>query len=136
MAPEQQTAFYGGDPDNFTYPRYDLDMALFRVYEKGKPLQARALSEMEPGGAADGELVFVSGHPGGTNRLDTYAQLDFQRDVNYPMLLRMIGKRLEMLRDMPRPARSRPAGPRDRSSASKTRKKAQRANTRACSTQA
>ena len=99
MAPERQIAFWGGDDDNFTYPRYDLDMAFFRVYEKDQPLQARDYLKWSAGGAAEGELVFVSGHPGGTNRLNTYDQLVFQRDVQYPMVLSMIGKRLEILRD-------------------------------------
>ncbi len=99
FAPEQQTAFYGGDPDNFTYPRHDVDMALFRAYEKGKPVMASHYLKWNPKGAVDGELVFVSGHPGSTNRLMTLSQLQHQRDFTYPLRLRMIKRMLDVAKE-------------------------------------
>src|SRR5215469_11278951 len=97
FAPEQQIAFFGGDPDNFTYPRYDLDLALFRVYEDGRPIESKDYLKWNPKGAADGDLVFVSGHPGSTERLDTVAQLMSERDVKEPALIQMLKDRIATL---------------------------------------
>src|ERR1051325_2898639 len=68
FAPEQQMAFYGGDPDNFEYPRFDLDVCIFRAYENGKPAKIEHFLKWNPEGPKDGELTFVSGHPGNTDR--------------------------------------------------------------------
>lgn len=99
FAPEQQAAFFGGDPDNFTYPRYDLDMALFRVYENGKPIDSKDYLKWNAKGAADGDLVFVSGHPGSTSRQDTVAQLRHERDIALPSLLTVYRRRIAVLKE-------------------------------------
>ncbi len=98
FAPEEQIAFYGGDPDNFTFPRYDLDMALFRVYENGKPIASPDYLKWNPKGAADGELVFTSGHPGSTQRLSTYKELEADRDVILPLVILRIKQRIAVLK--------------------------------------
>lgn len=87
FAPEQQTAFYGGDPDNFEYPRYDLDICLFRVYEHGKPAKLDHYLKWSEAGVSDNELVFVSGHPGRTSRLFTVSELEYVRDQRLPYAL-------------------------------------------------
>jgi hypothetical protein len=99
FAPEQQIAFFGGDPDNFTYPRYDLDMALFRVYENGRPIDSKDYLKWNPKGSGDKDLVFVSGHPGSTERLDTIAQLTEERDVVEPNLLKVLKDRIRVLKE-------------------------------------
>jgi hypothetical protein len=87
FAPEFDIAFFGGDPDNFEYPRYDLDVCFFRAYEDGKPARIEHYLEWSPGGSSDGELVFVAGHPGRTDRLNTVASLKYLRDVQFPLVL-------------------------------------------------
>jgi hypothetical protein len=96
FAPEQQIAFYGGDPDNFYYPRYDLDVCFFRVYENGQPARIDDYLRWSKAGAKDDELVFVSGHPGRTDRLDTVAELEYLRDVGFPFLMQRL-YRLEVI---------------------------------------
>jgi hypothetical protein len=95
FAPEEQAAFFGGDPDNFTYPRYDLDMALYRVYENGKPLHTENYLKWNPKGAAPGDLVFVSGHPGSTSRQDTVAELTMEREVRGPAIVEYLQRRID-----------------------------------------
>ena len=87
FAPEFDAAFYGGDPDNFTFPRYCLDMTLWRVYENDKPLVTRNFLPWSMTGAKEGEAVFTSGHPGATQRLNTVAHLEFLRDYALPLSL-------------------------------------------------
>ncbi|MFQ5769822.1 MAG: S46 family peptidase [bacterium] len=99
FAPERQAAYFGGDSDNFTYPRYDLDVAFFRVYEHDKPYHSKQYLKWNAKGAEEDELVFVSGNPGSTNRLHTFAQLEYQRDYYYPMLLKYIEARIKLLRE-------------------------------------
>lgn len=99
FAPEFGIAFFGGDPDNFTYPRYDLDITFFRVYEDGKPAHLDNYLKWSQSGVKDGELIFVSGHPGNTGRLLTMSQLEFLRDVQYPQLLKIFKQRIALLQD-------------------------------------
>jgi len=96
FSPEEQIAFYGGDPDNFEYPRFDLDICFFRAYEDGRPARVRHYLRWSKAGAAEGDLVFISGHPGRTDRLRTVAELEYLRDVEYPRTLERL-KRLEVL---------------------------------------
>jgi len=96
FAPEQQIAFYGGDPDNFEYPRFDLDMCFFRVYENDQPVKPEHYLKWSAAGAKEGELTLVSGHPGRTNRQNTMAELEYLRDTGYPYLLQRLN-RMEVL---------------------------------------
>ena len=97
FAPEFAAAFFGGDPDNFTYPRYDLDITFFRIYENDKPVHLDHYLPWSKAGVNDGDLIFVSGHPGGTDRLKTVAQIMFLRDVDYPNRLASYKRRIDML---------------------------------------
>ena len=85
FAPEFDAAFYGGDPDNFTFPRYCLDMTIWRVYENGKPFQSKSYLPWSTTGVKEGDAVFTSGHPGATQRLNTVAHLEFLRDQALPL---------------------------------------------------
>jgi hypothetical protein len=99
FAPEKDIAFFGGDPDNFEYPRYDLDICFFRVYENDKPAKIEHFLTWSKAGAGDGELIFVSGHPGRTNRLNTVGHLEFIRDVQAPQSLDMLRRREVLLKN-------------------------------------
>ena len=98
MAPEQGAAFFGGDPDNFCFPRHDLDFAFFRVYENAKPVKPERWFHWSETGPKDGDLAFVAGHPGSTGRLLTVEQLEYLRDAFFPIRLAQQEHRLAALR--------------------------------------
>lgn len=93
FAPEQAVAFFGGDVDNFEYPRHDFDVCFFRVYEDGKPAKIEQYLKWAESGVSQQDLVFVSGHPGHTDRQDTLAELEFARDLAIPLRLRTLFRR-------------------------------------------
>ena len=97
FAPEFDAAFFGGDPDNFTYPRYCLDMALVRVYEDGKPAKIDTYFKFDKGGSKAGDLAFVVGNPGSTARLYTYSHLEFLRDDEIPFSIDYIKRTMAVL---------------------------------------
>ena len=97
FAPEVGIAFFGGDPDNFEYPRYDLDICIFRAYENGQPAHPEQYLKWSPNGSADHELVFVSGHPGSTQRQSTLDVLADERDRGLPTAMRTLYRREVLL---------------------------------------
>src|ERR1700704_3039731 len=97
FAPEQGIAFFGGDPDNFEYPRYNLDICLFRVYENDQPIHPKHYLRFNADGPSEHDLIFASGHPGGTNRMRTVAALEEKRDTIIPALLATLYRREVLL---------------------------------------
>ncbi len=98
FVPEFQAAFFGGDPDNFNFPRFNIDMALVRVYENGQPVRPEHYFKWSTAGAKEGNLVFVTGHPGTTSRLDTVAHLEQLRETSIPIIIRLLERREEVLK--------------------------------------
>jgi len=110
VAPELAVAHFGGDPDNFTYPRYDLDVTFYRVYdEDGEPLESENFFRFSEEGVSEGDLTFVIGNPGSTSRLQTVAQLEYRRDVTDQALATLLRTRVAALQEYMRthPAEAR-----------------------------
>jgi hypothetical protein len=98
FVPEFQAAFFGGDPDNFNFPRFNIDMALVRVYENGQPVKPEHYLKWSTAGVKEGNLVFVTGNPGSTSRLDTVAHLEQLRDTSIPIILHLLERREAVLK--------------------------------------
>jgi hypothetical protein len=97
FAPEESIAAFGGDPGNFNYPRYCLDFSLFRAYENGRPVESKDYLHWSHTGVEDGDLTFVPGNPGTTGRLMTMAQLEYSRDIAYPLLYARLDSMIKAL---------------------------------------
>ena len=98
FVPEFQAAFFGGDPDNFNFPRFNIDMALVRVYENDQPVRPENYFKWSTAGPKEGDLVFVTGHPGSTSRLNTVAHLEQLRDTSIPIIIRLLERREAVLK--------------------------------------
>src|SRR4026209_2887864 len=98
FVPEFQAAFFGGDPDNFNFPRFNIDMALVRIYENDQPVHPENYFKWSTAGSKEGSLVFVTGNPGSTSRLNTVAHLESLRDVSIPLVLRLLERREAVLK--------------------------------------
>src|SRR5437868_10064541 len=98
FVPEFQAAFFGGDPDNFNFPRFNIDMALVRIYENDQPVHPTSYFKWSTAGAKEGDLAFVIGNPGSTARLNTVAHLEELRDTSIPIILRLLERREAMLK--------------------------------------
>ncbi len=99
FAPEARLGFFGGDPDNFVFPRFDLDFALMRAYEQGEAIKSPRFLRWARTGLKEGDLIFAAGHPGSTDRLLTVAQLVFDRDVSYPLMIASANRARRVLQD-------------------------------------
>jgi hypothetical protein len=99
MAPEKNIAFFGGDEDNFEYPRYNLDVTFLRAYENGKPLETKDFLKWSESGPKLGEPLFVAGHPGKTQRQYTSSHLEFFKDVDLPLYLKVFGEKMKALEE-------------------------------------
>jgi hypothetical protein len=100
MAPELQIGFFGGDPDNFTYPRYNLDFSFFRIYDdEGRPLASDVYFPVDDDGLREGDAVFIVGNPGSTSRLQTVAELEYRRDIGDRSVLEAVRSRMTVLDD-------------------------------------
>ncbi len=98
FVPEFQAAFFGGDPDNFNFPRFNIDMALVRVYENDQPVHPENYFKWSTTGAKEGSLVFVTGHPGSTSRLNTVAHLEELGDTSIPIIIRLLERQEALLK--------------------------------------